>query len=55
MVSASMAPWVNIGQSEKAWLDAFHISLTAVNTTLGKPWPPNSGSQPRPFQPLSTN
>ena len=35
--------------------DAFHISITAVSTSLGSPWPPKAGSKRRPFQPDSTN
>ncbi len=50
-----MAPVVSSGHSEKAMLEAFHISCTAATTTLGMPWPPKSGSQPMPFQPFSTN
>jgi hypothetical protein len=36
---------VSSGHSEKAMLADFHISITAVATSLGRPWPPNSGSQ----------
>ena len=42
-------------EEEKAMLADFHISITAVLTTLGKPWPPYSGSQASAVQPDSAN
>ena len=53
--TASIAPWVSSGAIENAMFDAFHISITAVSTSLGSPWPPKAGSKRRPFQPDSTN
>jgi hypothetical protein len=32
-----------------------NISVTAVSTTEGKPWPPNSGLHARPCQPFLLN
>jgi hypothetical protein len=42
-ISASIAPCVSSGAIENAMFDAFHISITAVSTSLGRPWPPKSG------------
>ena len=33
----SIAPWVRSGAIENAMFDAFHISITAVSTSLGSP------------------
>ena len=33
--------------------DAFHISSTAVDTSVGRPCPPNSVPAGMPFQPVS--
>ena len=46
-----MAPWVSMGQRPKAMLAAWTISKTASSSTLGRPWPPNSGSAASEFQP----
>ena len=50
-----MAPLVSIGHSEKAMLADFHISMTAVASSLGRPWPPYSGSHGSAVQPDSAN
>ena len=33
--------------------EAFHISSTAVDSSVGMPWPPNSVPAGMPFQPVS--
>jgi len=48
-----MAPWVSMLHNEKAWLEAFHISASAVATRTGKPCPPHSGEFAAPTQPRS--
>ncbi len=50
-----MAPRVSIGHRANAMLAAVHISNTEEETVHGKPWPPNSGSQAKPFHPPATN
>ena len=52
---ASMAPVVSIGHSENAMFEAFHISMTAVDTSFGSPCPPYSGSHASAVQPASAN
>ena len=52
---ASIAPCVSSGQSENAMFAEVIISVTGVDTSLGRPCPPHSGSSGRPFQPPSTN
>lgn len=52
--SASMAPWVSMGQRPKAMLAAWTISNTASSIALERPWPPCSGSALSEFQPCST-
>ena len=39
----------------KAMLAAFHISITGVDASLGRPWPPNSTGSDRPSQPAAQN
>ncbi len=52
---ASMAPWFSSSTSPKPILAACHISCTVAASSHGMPWPPNSGSKGREFQPPSTN
>ena len=52
---ASIAPCVSSGHRSNARFDACHISSTAVATSCGRPWPPNSGLLVSPFQPFSQN
>ena len=41
--------------SENARFADFHISMTAVDTSFGNPWPPISGSKLSAGQPPATN
>ncbi len=50
---ASTAPRVSIWHRLNAMLDDFHISSTAVDSSVGMPWPPYSGAAGMPFQPVS--
>ena len=50
---ASTAPSVSIWHSEKAMLEPFHISSTAVDSSVGMPCPPNSVLAGMPCQPVS--
>ncbi|MNV90628.1 hypothetical protein D3C71_1850350 [compost metagenome] len=40
------------GYADHAILAPPNISVTALSTTEGNPWPPNSGLQARPCQPF---
>jgi hypothetical protein len=48
---ASMAPNVSSGHSPNARLDEFQISPAAVDSRLGRFWPPHSSGACRPPQP----
>ena len=50
---AEMAPVVSIWHSENAMLADFHISCTGVETSAGRPCPPNSSDAGMACQPLS--
>ena len=50
-----MAPSVSSGQSANDRLALLSISLQAVPTSLGSPWPPKSAGCCTPCQPLSPN
>ena len=43
------------GRGRKPMLAAWMISKTAISSALGRPWPPNSGSAARLFQPPAAN
>ncbi len=53
--SASTAPAVSIGQRENDKFADFHISMTGVETVLGRPCPPYSAGAWSAFQPPATN
>ena len=53
--SASTAPVVSRGPSEKDRLAEQTISLTAMPSVSGRPWPPKSAGEAMPFQPASQN
>jgi hypothetical protein len=53
--SASTAPVVSSGHSEKDMLAELVISLTATPSTSGRPWPPKLEGRVTPFQPDSQN
>ena len=48
---ASIAPWPSKGQSAKAMLAAFQISVQAALRIAGRPRPPYSGAAASEFQP----
>ena len=50
---AAIAPMVSIWHSENAMLADFHISCTGVETSAGRPCPPNSIDAGMACQPLS--
>jgi len=50
---AATAPEVRPGYIEKAWLAEFMNSLTACDSTTGRPWPPYSVGIGRLIQPPS--
>jgi hypothetical protein len=53
-VKTSTALCVSNGQSANAMFAEFQISDTAVATSHGKSWPPNSGAEGTAFQPPAT-
>jgi len=60
-VKENFASWLrteliyNSDTSEKPRLAPFHISMTAASISLGRPCPPYSASNRKPFHPASTN